>query len=103
LGGLQALLVPFLDLPLTRAVDPVKLYEGLAAGLPVISRRLPAVERWPGPLVYVYDEGGLENAIERALAADGETAAAARREAVRAETWQSRAERVLALLAEIAG
>ena len=34
-------LVPFRDLPLTRAVDPVKLYEALALGLPVVARRLP--------------------------------------------------------------
>ncbi|HXT21969.1 MAG TPA: glycosyltransferase, partial [Thermoanaerobaculia bacterium] len=52
LAGLQALLIPFLDLPLTRAVDPVKLYEALAAGLPVVSCRLPAVEPWSEPHVY---------------------------------------------------
>jgi len=45
LAGHDVALVPFRDLPLTRAVDPVKLYEALAMGLPVVARRLPETER----------------------------------------------------------
>ena len=56
LAGLDVALVPFRDLPLTRAVDPVKLYEALAMGLPVVARRLPETERWAEPLVYLYDD-----------------------------------------------
>src|SRR6185436_5134328 len=100
LAGLRALLIPFLDLPLTRAVDPVKLYEGLAAGLPVVSARLPAVEAWSEPSVYAYDGGGLLAAVERALADDGPEAAASRRAAVEGETWSARAAALLALLPE---
>ena len=36
--------IPFRVNALTRAVDPVKLYEYLAAGKPVVSTRLPEVE-----------------------------------------------------------
>jgi GT2 family glycosyltransferase/glycosyltransferase involved in cell wall biosynthesis len=35
--------VPFRDLPVTRTMNPVKIYEYLAAGKPVISRDLPEV------------------------------------------------------------
>lgn len=98
LAGLHALIVPFHDQPLTRAVDPVKFYEALAAGLPVVSRRLPALARWQEPLVYAYDEGGLLAATERALDGDGETMAQQRRERASVETWGVRAEQVLALL-----
>jgi glycosyltransferase involved in cell wall biosynthesis len=100
LAGLRALIIPFLDLPLTRAVDPVKLYEGLAAGLPVVSVPLPAIARWREPLVYTFaaaDE--LPAVLERALAEDGKELAMQRREAVRGETWEARAQQVLALLA----
>ena len=100
LAGLRALLIPFLDLPLTRAVDPVKLYEGLAAGLPVVSTRLPAVEAWREPSVYAYDGGGLLAAVERALAEDSPAAAAARRAAVSGETWAARAAALLRLVEE---
>ncbi|HEY0512494.1 MAG TPA: glycosyltransferase, partial [Thermoanaerobaculia bacterium] len=56
LAGLDVALVPFRDLPLTRAVDPVKLYEALAMGLPIVARRLPETERWAEPLVHLYDD-----------------------------------------------
>ena len=95
LGRLHALLIPFLDLPLTRAVDPVKLYEALAAGLPVVSRALPALDRWQEPLVYTYrDELGRE-VVERALREDGPELAARRRSAVAGETWSARAAQLL--------
>jgi glycosyltransferase involved in cell wall biosynthesis len=100
LGGLRALLIPFLDLPLTRAVDPVKLYEALAAGLPVVSSRLPAVEAWGEPCVYDYQGDGLVAAVERAIEADGPGAAAQRRAAVSEETWAARAAAVLRLVDE---
>lgn len=99
LRGLHALVVPFLDLPLTRAVDPVKLYEGLAAGLPVVSRPLPALQRWPEPLVYCAADGSLLEPLERALAQDGPAAARLRRRAVAAQTWRARADTLLALVA----
>ena len=100
LADLRALLIPFLDLPLTRAVDPVKLYEGLAAGLPVVSSRLPAVEAWSEPCVYTYDGGGLLAAVEQALAEDSPQAAVRRREAVGGETWSARAGALLRLVGE---
>jgi glycosyltransferase involved in cell wall biosynthesis len=99
LAGASALLVPFRDLPLTRAVDPVKAYEGMAAGVPVVSLRLPALERWREPLVYLYDGDGLLAAVERALAADGPAATRERRERAAVETWRRRAEAILAAAA----
>lgn len=98
LAGLRALLIPFLDLPLTRAVDPVKLYEGLAAGLPVVSCRLPAIETWREPYVYSYEPGGLAAALERAMAEDTAALAARRRQAVEGESWEARAAAVLDLV-----
>jgi glycosyltransferase involved in cell wall biosynthesis len=47
-------LIPFVDNRISRGADPVKLYEYLAAGIPVISRKLPFVERLEPPLVYAY-------------------------------------------------
>jgi hypothetical protein len=37
--------MPFLDIPVTRPMNAVKLYEYLAAGKPVVSRDLPEVRR----------------------------------------------------------
>ena len=109
LAGLDAGLVPYRDTPLTRAIDPVKLYEMLAAGLPVALRRLPsegAGGRGSGaaalapPLVYPYDEpGALAATLVRARGEDSPALHERRREAARAESWERRAADLLALLA----
>ena len=92
LASLDVALIPFRDLPLTRAVDPCKLYEALAAGLPVVARRLPELERWSEPVVYFYRDGGeLASTTLRALDEDGTAAAQRRRAAVATETWEARA------------
>jgi glycosyltransferase involved in cell wall biosynthesis len=101
LAGADVALVPFRDLPLTRAVDPVKLYEALALGLPVVARRLPETERWEEPNVYLYEgpEDFLRQ-VERAALEDDPERAAGRRRLAEGEGWD---ERAAALLAELEG
>ena len=102
LAGLDVALVPFRDLPLTRAVDPVKLYEALASGLPVVARRLPETQRWSEPLVYLYD--GAEDFVRqlrRAVAEHTPELAAERRRAAESESWDHRAAELLQALAEL--
>lgn len=41
-----ALIMPYADLPVTRAMQPLKLKEYLAAGKPVVVRALPATCEW---------------------------------------------------------
>jgi glycosyltransferase involved in cell wall biosynthesis len=96
LSGLDAALVPFRDLPLTRAVDPVKLYEALAMGLPVVARRLPETERWAEPLVYLYDDPeSFVRQVRRALAERSPELAAERRRVAEGESWDRRAAELL--------
>jgi glycosyltransferase involved in cell wall biosynthesis len=96
LAGLDAALVPFRDLPLTRAVDPVKLYEALAMGLPVVARRLPETERWAEPLVYLYDDAeSFVRQVRRALAERSPELAAERRRVAEGESWDRRAAELL--------
>jgi hypothetical protein len=42
----DVLIAPYADLPVTRAMQPLKLKEYLATGKPVVVRRLPATEPW---------------------------------------------------------
>lgn len=61
-------LIPFLDNRIARGADPVKLYEYLAAGVPVVSRNLPFVDGIGPPLVYSYNNfAQCLGAIEQAL------------------------------------
>jgi glycosyltransferase involved in cell wall biosynthesis len=103
LGRLHAALIPFRDLPLTRAVDPVKLYEALAVGVPVVATALPGVAAWEEPLVYRYRfPNELPSRLAAAVAADDEVCRRRRREAVTGETWKARAQALLAELATLA-
>jgi glycosyltransferase involved in cell wall biosynthesis len=96
LAGLDVALVPFRDLPLTRAVDPVKLYEALAMGLPVVARRLPETERWAEPLVYLYDDPeGFVRQLRRAVAEQSPEIARERRRVAEGESWDRRAATLL--------
>lgn len=46
----DVLVMPYADLPVTRAMQPLKLKEYLATGLPVIATPLPATEPWASAL-----------------------------------------------------
>lgn len=102
LAGVDAALIPFQDLPLTRAVDPVKLYEALAMGLPVVARRLPETERWSPPRVYLYESPEeLVRQVRRAVEEDSSAARSERRSAAEGESWDRRAEDLLAAVRSV--
>ncbi len=85
-------LIPFRVNELTLNVNPIKLREYLAAGLPVVSTPLPEVAAYE-PLVTIAD--GVEAfiaACERALAERDPQQAARRQEAMRGETWRAKVE-----------
>ena len=42
----SVLIMPYQDMPATRAMQPLKLKEYLASGLPVVVRNLPATQPW---------------------------------------------------------
>lgn len=46
----DVLVMPYADLPVTRAMQPLKLKEYLATGKPVVARDLPAVREWADAL-----------------------------------------------------
>lgn len=87
-------LIPFLDNQIARGTDPIKLYEYIAAGLPVVSRALPFADNLAPPLVYTYDsyEGCLDT-VDRALAERADHPEAADRMRVAfaaANSWDGR-------------
>lgn len=84
--------IPFQRTSLTEATNPVKLYEYLATGKPVVTRRLPEIEPF-SDVVELYDRPeDFDAALERALAPrpDEEALAARRRQLARENTWPIR-------------
>ncbi len=69
-AGFDAGLMPFVDSPLTQTVNPIKMQEYLAAGLPVISTSLPEAEPFLGPITIADTSQRFAEACDRVLAAD---------------------------------
>lgn len=99
LADFDVALIPFLVNELTVAANPIKLYEYLSFGLPVVSTRLPEVEMF-GDLVYI--AGGPEDFARKVEEAAGENDSLLRQrraDSVRGETWASRVRQIEEALA----
>ena len=91
-------IIPFRRVPLTEATNPVKAYEMLASGKPVVAVPIPEVARL-APLVRLASTASeMEVEILAALAEDDPARAAARREFAAANTWQHRTAQLVSAL-----
>lgn len=101
-AGADACLIPFTVSPLTIAVNPVKLYEYFAAGKPVVSVRLPEVERFADVCYVAAGRADFAHLVERALGeAEDDPRRSARREIARDNTWARRARTFAALVGAV--
>jgi len=101
LRGADVALVPYAINDLTRSVFPMKVYEYLAAGLPVVTTPLPALAEITG-VVVAADAPATVAAVERALAEDSPAARRARSAAVRENSWDARLEEIGSYLSSLA-
>jgi glycosyltransferase involved in cell wall biosynthesis len=101
LRGADVALVPYAINDLTRSVFPMKVYEYLAAGLPVVTTPLPALAETTGVIV-ADDAPATVAAVERALTEDNRAARRARSAAVRENSWDARLEEIDAYLSSLA-
>lgn len=86
--------IPFRTSPLTLATNPIKLYEYLACGHPIVSTRLPEVRRL-GRLVGIADDPhSFVHALEEAVRT-GDEGRRERRRIAEAETWQARCDSIV--------
>ena len=88
--------LPHVISPLTRAMSPLKLYEYLAAGRPVVAVDLPPVRAVDEHVVLVAGHEDFGAAVGKALA-DGPMSEGDRAGFVRAHTWRSRFAQLKAL------
>lgn len=93
LRGADAGLIPYAINDLTRSVFPMKVYEYLAAGLPVFSTPLPALAD-VSAVEAVGSAAEMAAAIERELAVDGVERCSERSKAAAAHSWQARIEEI---------
>jgi len=90
-AGFDVCTIPFERTPLTEATNPVKLYEYLATGKPIVARRLPEIEPFEGVVVLYGAGADFATALESAVREDPASGLASRRRALaRENTWEMR-------------
>jgi glycosyltransferase involved in cell wall biosynthesis len=88
-------LIPYSRNELTDSVFPMKVYEYLAAGLPVIATQLPALDG-VAEVRSAADADGMLVLLEQALAEDSAELRAARSQAAAGHSWDQRMQEIAA-------
>jgi glycosyltransferase involved in cell wall biosynthesis len=96
--GFDVAVIPFVVNELTRHVNPIKLREYLAAGLPVVSTPLPEVMAYAPQVRVAETAEGFARACEQAIAADTPDQRRLRAASVAHEGWDHRVEEISELV-----
>jgi glycosyltransferase involved in cell wall biosynthesis len=95
-------IIPYVLNEWTRAVDPLKLLEYLAAGIPVVTTALPEAYKYRDVVAMAEDNAAFVEATARALATQDAGARLRRQAVARANTWERRAAEFMGILEEVA-
>ena len=98
--GFDVCLIPFILNELTSCTNPVKVYEYLSAGKPVVATRMPELEAISEQVLLADDNADFVKQLDRALeGSSDEKAAASRREWASGHSWRARADQLSAAVA----
>lgn len=92
--------IPYVTNSYTRSCLPLKLYEYLAAGKPVVATGLPELEGMEPEVLLVSGADAFVAAVEQALGRLGDDERAARMALAAENTWEKRTETLLGLARE---
>jgi glycosyltransferase involved in cell wall biosynthesis len=101
LRGAQAAFIPYAVNALTKSVFPMKVYEDLAAGLPVVATRLPALEGVEG-VTLADGPRAMADALEQLLASDTRDRRRQRARLAAGHSWNDRLAEIGAAVAALA-
>ncbi|MBA3809906.1 MAG: glycosyltransferase [Solirubrobacterales bacterium] len=100
LRAADAGLIPYARNELTESIFPMKVYEYLAAGIPVVATPLPALAGL-ADVASAPDAAGIAALLDEALAADSEERRRARSQRAAAHSWQARLQEIAAAVAAL--
>ncbi len=100
LRAADAGLIPYARNELTESIFPMKVYEYLAAGLPVIATPLPALTG-VADVSSATDAAGIAALLDEALAEDDEQRRAERSARAAAHSWDARLQEIAAAIAAL--
>ncbi len=101
LGSFDLGLLPYLDTPVYRYMNPLKNLELLAAGRPAVARPAPALETFADVLYFADSTDEFIAQCDRALAEDSPDRARARRAIAERNTWDDRLAELVALVSDL--
>ena len=93
-AGADAGVIPHVINDMTRTMSPLKAYEYLAGGLPVVATPLPELRRLGGSRVVLREPGSFSDGIDAALRM-GRSDESERQRFIDANSWPSRYDRLL--------
>jgi glycosyltransferase involved in cell wall biosynthesis len=100
LRGADAGIIPYASNQLTASIFPMKVYEYLAAGLPVVATELPALAGVDA-IATAPDAQRFAAALDTALAQNSDKEGAARSQAAAAHSWETRLTQIAAAIAAL--
>ncbi len=95
-------LIPYRITPYTRTIHPVKTYEALATGKPLVATALPELEQYSELVTVAEDASAFLRGIAESLAETDPLLAERRREIARQNTWDARYRLIQEKLPELA-
>jgi hypothetical protein len=88
----DVLIMPYADLPVTRAMQPLKLKEYLATGKPVVVNRLPSTSAWSDCLDVAASPEHFSQLVRDRIVNGIAGSQASARSRLQQESWKSKAE-----------
>jgi len=87
-------IIPFVINELTKNVNPIKLREYLAAGVPVVSTKLPEVEKYSEYAFIADNHDEFIAFLEKAIKNDSKQMKQNRRDFIKNESWRGKIEEI---------
>jgi glycosyltransferase involved in cell wall biosynthesis len=97
---MDVLVIPYRLNEYTKDCFPIKFFEYLATGKPVICTELPALADYGETVTLVSDRAGFVTAVDEALAGKQDDTRQARISLALDNTWEKRIEKLLNLIEE---
>ena len=91
-------LIPFVHSPLTDNCNPLKLYEYMAAGLPVVSTDIPEIRFWKDHVLMAKNRESFLESCERALKLNNEEWKKSTSLSMKENTWERKVEKIYRII-----
>ncbi|HWP98205.1 MAG TPA: glycosyltransferase [Syntrophomonadaceae bacterium] len=91
-------IIPFIQSNMVDAVNPIKMWEYMASGIPVVSTAIPEARKYPDLVLYSPNNNEFLSNVQRALYQDSPEIRNRRMAVAEQNSWRHRAEQVVEII-----